>query len=98
MDCVPFCKYVTRHVYPVNQDAHVKLNQIHSITYFSFSPSLHMDRPRCIEAPIPQKSSNESVKLTNIVEPDAASDILSGLLDNLVPVHVRQQTETESAT
>ena len=28
MDCVSFCKYVKRHVYPENQSTYDKLNQI----------------------------------------------------------------------
>ena len=27
-DCVPFCKYIKRHVYPRTQDTHDKLNKI----------------------------------------------------------------------
>ena len=27
-DCMPFCKYIKRHLYPGNQGTHDKLNQI----------------------------------------------------------------------
>ena len=27
-ECVPFCKYIKRHVYPGNQGTHDRLNQI----------------------------------------------------------------------
>jgi hypothetical protein len=32
----------------------------------------------------------------DVVEPDALADVLPGLLDHRVPVHVRQEAETKS--
>ena len=35
-DCVPFCKYIKRHMYPGYQGTHHKLNQIPKINSIEF--------------------------------------------------------------